>query len=67
MRALLMIEDCLRGILVPRALNPWKPCLPENFQDVGVSSQLITFLLAGGQMTTNEAEAGVVQRHANRN
>ena len=36
----------------------------EDLGDVGVAPQLVAFLLAGGEVAADEAEAGVVQRHA---
>lgn len=37
---------------------------PEDLGDVGVPAELVALFLPGGQVATDEAEAGAVQRHA---
>ena len=65
---LLVLQYCLWGVLISHAMmNPRKPCLPQDLHDIRVSPEFISFLLPRSQMTTDEAKACLVQRHANRN
>lgn len=44
--------------------NSGELCALEDFSYVGISSQLISFLFTGSQVTTYEAKARLVQSHA---
>lgn len=59
-----MVKNFFRDLENPGLAYPGKLCALENFGNIGVPLQLITFFLTRSQVAAHKAEACLVQRHA---
>lgn len=61
-----MVKDLVGDTLARHLADPRELRALDDLGDVGVPPHLVAFLLAGGEVAADEADAGLVQRHAHR-